>query len=346
MRCRGMLVLLAGLGLGFLSHAQNDPAGPTSEKAQKAYKQALEDLKQRMTASALDNFKKADKQDDKKCPACQQKMIEYGIQLEDWKTAVTAGEEMVAEAQGAKDTALAHYELGVICMKEGLQKHKEEPFERAHDEMTKALSASANFPDAVFVDGRILALLKQDDAAKARFEQFVKMTPAEDPVRERALRYISEPDLARARMAPAFSITTIDGQHLSMDALKGKVVLIDFWATWCEPCRAALPHIREIAKKFEGQPLLVLSVNLDEDEQKWRDFVTKNEMTWPQYGGDGGFRGPMAKLFGVQAIPQTFTIDADGILQDQHIGDASIEGKLKKLVSRARELQAAETSKP
>jgi len=126
MRCCGMLALLAGLG--FLSPAQNDPAGPTSEKAQKAYKQALGDLKQRMTASALDNFKKADKQDDKKCPACQKKMIEYGIQLEDWKTAETAGEEMVAEAQGAKDTALAHDELGVICLKEGLQKHKAEPF--------------------------------------------------------------------------------------------------------------------------------------------------------------------------------------------------------------------------
>jgi len=344
MRCCGKLVLLAGLGL--LAPAQNDPAGPTSEKAQKAYQQALEDLKERRTPSALEDFKKADKQDDKKCRACQKKMIEYGVQLEDWKTAETAGEEMVAEAAGARDMAIAHYQLGVVLMKEGLRKHKDEPFERAHDEMTKALAASANFPDAVFVDGRVLALLKQDDQAKARFEQFVKMTPQDDPIRERALRYISEPDLARARMAPAFSITTMDGRHISMDELKGRVVLIDFWATWCEPCRAALPHIREIAKKFEGQPLLVLSVNLDNDEQRWKDFVTKNEMTWPQYGGDGGFKGPMATLFSVQAIPQTFTIDADGVLQDQHIGDASIEGKLKKLVSRARELEAAEAPKP
>jgi outer membrane protein assembly factor BamD (BamD/ComL family) len=92
-----MLGLLAGRG--FVPFAQNDPAGPTSKKAQKAYKQALEDLKQRMTASALDDFKKADKQDDRKCWACQKKMIEYGVKLEDWKAAETAGEEMVAEAQ-------------------------------------------------------------------------------------------------------------------------------------------------------------------------------------------------------------------------------------------------------
>jgi thiol-disulfide isomerase/thioredoxin len=125
---------------------------------------------------------------------------------------------------------------------------------------------------------------------------------------------------------------------VSLDDLKGKVVLIDFWATWCGPCREALPHVRQIVKKFDGEPLVVLSVNLDEDQQKWKDFVSKNEMTWPQYC-DGGFSGPIATMFGVHAIPQTFTIDADGVLQDQHIGDASIEGKLKKLVAKAQGAQ-------
>jgi hypothetical protein len=62
-------------------------------------------------------------------------------------------------------------------------------------------------------------------------------------------------------------------------------------------------------------------------------------MTWPQYR-DGGLTGPIAKMFGTEAIPHTFTIDADGVLQEEHIGDAAIEGKLKKLVARARELQA------
>ena len=64
-------------------------------------------------------------------------------------------------------------------------------------------------------------------------------------------------------------------------------------------------------------------------------------MTWPQYF-DGGFDGPIAKLFGIHSIPHTFTIDSDGVLQDEHIGDASMEGKIKKLLARARELQIAE----
>jgi peroxiredoxin len=77
-------------------------------------------------------------------------------------------------------------------------------------------------------------------------------------------------------------------------------------------------------------------VSVDNDHQKWKDFIAKNEMTWPQYC-DGGFTGPIAKMFGVEAIPHTFTIDSDGVLQDEHIGDASIEGKLKKLIKHAQE---------
>jgi len=333
MRSSGWLVLLVSLALS--SPAQNDAEVPTNEKAQKTYKQGLEHLRERMTASALDSFKKADKQDDGHCLPCQKKMIKYGIELGEWKTAEIAGEELVSEVQGNNNIALAHYHLGIVLRDQGLEKHKDEIFARAHDEMTKALAAAPNFPEAVYVDGQILAHLKQDDAAKQRFEQFVKMKPEDDPNRQRALRYIS---------APPFSITTTDGQRVSLDELKGKAVLIDFWATWCAPCREALPHMREIAKKFEGQPLVVLSVSLDDDEQKWKEFVANNGMTWPQYR-DGGFKGPIATLFAVRAIPQTFTIDADGVLQDQHIGDAAIEGKLKKLVGRARELQAAHTPK-
>ena len=319
--------------------AQVQTEGPTSEKAQKTYKQALEDVHKRMIDFALDGFKKADKQDEGHCLACQRKMITYGLELRDWKTAQTAAEELITEAQGPKDTALAHFEAGVVQFDEGLDKHKDEFFASAHNEFLKALAAASNFPDAVMADGKALAHLKQDAAAKAEFEKYAKMKPAGDPQRQRALRYISEPELARARMAPAFAVTTLDGQFVSLDDLAGKVVLIDFWATWCQPCREAMPHMREIAKKFQGQPLVVLSVSLDSDEQKWKDFIAKNGMTWLHYR-DGGFTGPISNLFDVKAIPHTFTIDADGVLQDEHIGDASIEGKLKKLIARAEELQS------
>jgi len=336
MRYRGIL-------LGFLMaaaplRAQERADVPTNEKAQKTFKSAMLELHAGMKFPALEDFKKADKQEGGHCLACQKMMIRYGLQLQEWKVAEAAAEEMVTDAQGAKNIAIAHYQLGVVLFEEGISKKKEEFFARTHEEMTKALASAANFPDAVFVDGQALAHLKQDEAATAQFEKYVKMKTEDDPNRQRALRYIEQPELARAMMAPAFAVTTTDGQRISLDDLQGKVVLIDFWATWCVPCREALPHLRDIARKFQGQPFVVLSVSLDSDEQKWKDFIAKNEMTWLNYR-DGGFAGPIAKMFGVNAIPHTFTIDADGVLQDEHIGDASIEGKLKKLLKRAQELQ-------
>lgn len=323
--------------------AQEKSDIPTNEKAQKTYREALDYLHKRMTQAALESFKKADKQDGGRCWPCQKQIIKYGVEFHDWKASETAAEEMVAEAQGDRETAVAHYQVAVILWDEAQDKHKDEIYARMHDEIAKALAATPNFPKALFADGQALAHLKQDDAAKAQFERFVKLVKDDDPNRQRALRYIEQPDLARARMAPAFAVDTLDGRRVSLDDLTGKVVLIDFWATWCGPCRAALPHVREIAKKFDGQPLVILSVSLDSDENKWKDFVTQNGMTWLNYR-DGGFTGPVSKRFGVEAIPHTFTIDADGVLQDEHIGDASIEGKLKKLCARARELQSAEKS--
>jgi thiol-disulfide isomerase/thioredoxin len=338
MRFRPALLLVSALLLASPLAAQDANEGPSSDKAKKSYEEGLHELHDHKLDFALDEFKKADKQDGGHCLACEKQIVKYATQLEDWKAAELASEEILGAAQNPRAVALAHYQYAFVLLSEGQRKHKEEYFSRSHDELSKALAAVPNFPDAVFLDGKVLANLHQDDAAKAKFQQYLEMKPGDDPDHQRARRYLARPELARSRMAPPFTVTTLDGSRLSMDDLQGKVVLLDFWATWCGPCREALPHIRDIAKKFQGEPLVILSVSLDSDEQKWKDFVAKNQMTWPQYR-DGGFNGSIAKMFFVSAIPHTFTIDADGVLQDEHIGDASIEGKLKKLIAQARESQ-------
>ena len=278
MRSFRMLLIFAFVLTPLL--AQEEMAGPTNEKAQKSYKQGMGYLKLHMMPAALDSFTKADKQDGGRCKACQNQMIKYGTELWDWKAAETAAEEMVEEAQDVKNLARAHYQFGIVLIDEGFAKHEDEPFARAHDEMTKALAAIPNFPQAVYEDGMTLARLHQDAAAKAQFERFAQMAAADDPNRPRALLFVSKPEMARARMAPPFTVTTLDGQRMSLDDLKGKVVLIDFWATWCGPCRQALPHMKDIARKFQGQPLVIFSVSLDSEENKWKEFVAKNGMTW------------------------------------------------------------------
>jgi thiol-disulfide isomerase/thioredoxin len=235
------------------------------------------------------------------------------------------------------DKAQAQFMLGRSSLAEGIGTKHDKPLEAADAAFQAALQLRPGWADCLYADGNALAHLKHDQAAKERFEQFLRVAGKEDLDYARAQRFVEHPELARARVAPNFRLTTLDGQTLTLESLAGKVVLIDFWATWCGPCREALPHIKSITARFAGQPFVVLSVSMDKDESRWKDFVAKNQMTWLQYC-DGAFPGNVGTLFGVNEIPATFTIDADGVLEDQHVGDADIEGKLKKLIARAVEV--------
>ena len=136
------------------------------------------------------------------------------------------------------------------------------------------------------------------------------------------------------RWLRAFTVTALDGSKFNLDAMGGRVVLIDFWATWCGPCNEELPHMKKIAKEFAGQPLVIISVSWDSDETKWKNFIAKNEMTWIQYR-DADHR--LSNLFEINSIPHYFTIDSDGVLTAEMLGCGSdVEGKLKKLIARAK----------
>lgn len=324
------------------TNAKADPGLPKDPKAQRSYSEGLAWLKEHKQDEALSSFKKAEKQDGGHCPACQQQIIDLGEKTGDYKDADAAAQEAIAEAQTPAEQMEARMVRGILLLREGSAKNKEDAFVEADKEFKTVMTANENYTSAYFADGIALGHLRQDDAAKAQFEQFLKLEQKATVERARAARYVQRPELVRARMAPAFAATTMDGKHVSMDDLSGKVVLIDFWATWCGPCREALPHMKKIAQKFAGEPLVIVSVSLDNDanDEKWRTFVAQNQMTSLQVR-DGGWTGPLATKFGVNAIPHTFTIDADGVMRDEHIGDATIEVKLKKLCEEARRLQEA-----
>ncbi|UWZ86471.1 redoxin domain-containing protein [Occallatibacter riparius] len=316
------------------------PGEPTDPKALKTWNSALDWERHRAYGSAISDFRKANKQDGGHCSECLRRAYRLALTTGDYKGAEEIAREMLPSAVTNEDKANVHYLIGLSLQEQGVNKKRDSCFTESCDEFRAALDADQNLIAAHFGLGVSLAHMHQDDQARKEFSSYLERENSASVVHERAKRYLANIDLARAVMAPPFAVTTLDGQHISLDGLAGKVVLIDFWATWCGPCREALPHIRKIAQKFSEQPLVVLSISLDsdKDEAKWKDFVAKNGMTWLQYR-DGGFDGSIAKQFGVHAIPATFTIDADGVLEDQHVGDADIEGKLKKLVARAAEVQ-------
>jgi thiol-disulfide isomerase/thioredoxin len=316
------------------------PGEPTDPKARKTYASGIAWEEHRAYESAIGDYRKANKQDGGKCFECLSRAFRLAFGMGAFKDAAEIAREMLPMAQDDRERAGVHIMLGRCLLEQSTRakKRSEDGFSASTQEFNKALELDPRQVSVHYYLGIALANLQQDEAARAAFHAFIEQDRRNPDLHPRAQRFVERVELARARMAPAFTVTTLDGQRISMDDLAGKVVLIDFWATWCGPCREALPHIRQIAKKFDGQPLVVLSVSLDDDAAKWKEFVAKNGMNWLQYR-DGGFTGVLSTEFAVTAIPATFTIDADGVLEDQHVGDADIESKLKKLVAHAAALK-------
>lgn len=309
------------------------PGEPTDPKARKTYQTALDWLKIGKRSVAIDSFRKAAKQDSH-CTECLRQAYSLANELRHYQDAEQIARDWLPMATSDDDRAEVHYRIALALQQQGINDKKENCFDESCDEFKRALQLEPKLALTHYALGISLAHLHQDDAARTEFSTFLATDTAVPNAHERAQRFLDHVELARARMAPAFTVTALDGRQISLDSFAGKVVLIDFWATWCGPCREALPHMRDIARQFQEQPLVVISISLDQDEKKWKDFVAKNKMTWLQYR-DGGFEGPIARAFNVNAIPATFTIDTDGVLEDQHVGDANIEGKLKKLLAAA-----------
>jgi thiol-disulfide isomerase/thioredoxin len=309
-------------------------SSPKNSGAIRLYAKAQKELDQHKYDAALDDFRKADAQDGGSCVDCESQAYYAAQMLQDYKAARELAAVLLDHVTSPEDKAKAHAMAGDACLAQGGYRIFEEPFQQADKEYQAALQLAPQQTTCVYSDGVALAHLHQYDKARERFQQYMKSVSPTDFAYPRAKLFAAQPELARKRVSPNFQVTGLDGKTVSMQSLQGKVVLIDFWATWCGPCKNALPHLKEIAASFEGQPLVVISISLDADEPTWKSFVASHGMTWTQYR-DGGFDGPIATQFNVKAIPTTFTIDADGFVQDQQVGDGDIEAKLKKLVAAA-----------
>jgi peroxiredoxin len=128
--------------------------------------------------------------------------------------------------------------------------------------------------------------------------------------------------LAPGTQFPDFQETDLDGHPLSVSQYKGKVVLIDFWATWCMPCVIELPEIQKAYDKFHDQGFQVVGVSLDDDKDRLKEFVQQKKLPWPQYFDGKAWENKLAVKYGVAFTPTTFLIDRDGkIIKQLNPGD-------------------------
>jgi thiol-disulfide isomerase/thioredoxin len=223
----------------------------------------------------------------------------------------------------------------------------ESVLERAKNTEVQALAIYYN---ALAKDHRIN--IQETDAsdpmkvAKARAEVVEEMEKAarlspETKVGDTTLAKVIEIELVSAKIGvgnpvPEVEGTDLDGKKAKLSALKGKVVLFDFWATWCGPCRAMIPHERELAEKYKDK-FVIVSVSADEEKSDLTEFLSKEAMPWTHWWD--GPKGSVTKMFKIKAFPTMYLIDAKGVIRQKWIGNPGnekIDKAVEELVAEAK----------
>jgi thiol-disulfide isomerase/thioredoxin len=211
---------------------------------------------------------------------------------------------LLAEHQGEKTDDVAR----ILYMKVMLYRQVLNNDAKA-DELTKQLMA--DFKGTDFVAG-----LEKEQAATAAAKKL-------------------QDSLAVGTKFPDFDEKDVAGQSLSIAGHKGKVVLIDFWATWCGPCRGELPNVLATYQKHHPGGFDIIGVSLDQDQAKLTEFTKSMNMTWPQFFDGQGWGNKLAVKYGIESIPASFLLDGDGKIIGKDLRGEDLEAAVAKALGKS-----------
>ena len=211
------------------------------------------------------------------CAECLERLATLNFRAEQWEAAIRAARAFAAISPKPADQGYAELLHGSALFHLNEDQPTPNELSEADVAFRAAMAADPTLRTAVYLDGRALAALHRDDAAREAFTRYVALAPAEDRYRARAQEYLKKLSLARVAMAPPFSVQTIDGQKITLDDLEGRVVLLDFWATWCVPCQQFLPRLQKLAADLKGEPFTIVSVS-------WTRMRTRGSSMWRGMG--------------------------------------------------------------
>lgn len=132
-------------------------------------------------------------------------------------------------------------------------------------------------------------------------------------------------------IAPNIELPTPDGGTFSLKSLRGKVVLLDFWASWCGPCLAELPNVKKLYEAYHGKGLEILGVSLDEKRENWMNMIQKKGMPWHHVSSLKGWKCPVAARYNVTGIPRMYIIDPQGKIIAQDLRGEELANKMKEI---------------
>jgi len=204
---------------------------------------------------------------------------------------------------------------------------------------------------AAGLDKEMLAFMKQfpDDPRtshvklmRADLQEWIDPAKAETLLKELA----SDPDQRVARRAKAkleqkeltkkpveLKYTAVDGKEVDLTKMRGKVVLVDFWATWCGPCRGEVPNVVAAYKKYHEKGFEVVGVSLDEDKDAMLAYTKEQGMTWPQHFDGKGWKNEVAVKYGIQSIPAMWLVDKKGMIRSAEARGEQLTTLIEKFLA-------------
>jgi len=200
------------------------------------------------------------------------------------------------------------------------------------DELLKSADAlQKDFPKREEVYRLMMSAAAEAEGAQAKvLLQMIVDGPAPDDVKTMAKGMLERQDALGKPVAIQF--TALDGRAVDIAQLKGKVVLIDFWATWCGPCVGEVPHVKETYEKLHDKGFEIVGLSFDESKDALETFVKEKGMAWPQYFDGKGWQNKFGQQFGINSIPTMWLVDKQGNLRDMNARDG-LEERVAKLLA-------------
>jgi len=198
--------------------------------------------------------------------------------------------------------------------------------------LKKELLSNPSLSGLIFMDA--IKMEENMDFYAKYAPALIKKYPNNEFVKSVNNQYLAEKSKVRLSpgdMAPEIELPTPDGTSFKLSSLRGKVVLIDFWASWCSPCRRANPHVLSLYNKYHAKGFDILGVSFDKDKNSWIGAIKSDGLVWNQVSDLKYWSSEAGRAYGVKSIPHTVLIDGDGKIIAIGLRDAALDAKLREI---------------
>lgn len=266
---------------------------------------------------ALESYQKAEKVSHHECPECLIREIKVYKTAGDFSSALDCAKKAQKEAGANKMESADALMAQAALLAAQASKPKDKKLAQAVADTREAMTLDPTLTLAHFNLGVLLIRQNQDADGIAELKNYLTLGGTDAETAKAAREDIADPRHAREPFAPAFSFLTVENEEVSLGSLHGKVALLDFWGSWCPPCRASIPTVAALQKDFAKKGVEFVGISSDDDADAWRRFIAANHMVWPEYL-DSDNRVQAA--FRVDSFPTYIVLDRNGVIQFRQSG--------------------------